>query len=110
MTKPRCVIHVRLSGDLVALVDRAVERDVAKSRSDFVRGAVAHSLMLLASDSSFSATSGLGVHEVENSIAGELGVMGALGQALMRVDRKAAEAEKRFARLFRRQGPTAFKG
>jgi hypothetical protein len=82
---------VKLSKGIVELVDLAVSKKLATSRSELAEGALVDRLYLLSGEGKL----GISEQQLQRKLGTELGLAGHLAKILMRVDRRLGQLEKR---------------
>lgn len=84
-------LSVKLSKGIVELVDLAVSKKLATSRSELAEGALVDRLYLLSGEGKL----GISEQQLQRKLGTELGLAGHLAKILMRVDRRLGQLEKR---------------
>jgi len=84
-------VPVKLSKGIVELVDLAVSKKLATSRSELAEGALVDRLYLLSGEGKL----GISEKQLQRKLGTELGLAGHLAKMLMRVDRRLGQLEKR---------------
>jgi hypothetical protein len=84
-------VPLKLSKHIVDLMDLAVSKKLAVSRSELAEAALVNHLCLLAGDPKFH----MSVEQLQRRLGIELGLAGHLSRTLMSVDRRLGQLEKR---------------